>query len=124
MIRFLALSIQSVENAFIRIPNTLDNAARVLGARNRNILQNILLRLNIGGILLGILIVFVDVLKELPATIILRPYDFSTLAIKAHELAMDERLYEAALPLITIIFVCLCPLFVINKISTNNKREI
>ena len=124
LIRFLALSIQSVENAFIRIPNTLDNAARVLGARNRNILQNILLRLNIGGILIGILIVFVDVLKELPATIILRPYDFSTLAIKAHELAMDERLYEAALPLITIIFVCLCPLFVINKISTNNKREI
>ena len=49
---------------------------------------------------------------------------FQHLAIKAHELAMDERLYEASLPLITIIFVCLCPLFVINKISTNNKEKI
>ena len=123
LIRFLALSIQSVENAFIRVPNSLDNAAKVLGATNKNILKNILIKLNINGICLGILVVFVDILKELPATIILRPYDFSTLAIKAHELAMDERLYEASLPLITIIFVCLCPLFVINKITTKYKRE-
>ena len=123
LIRFLALSIQSVENAFIRVPSSLDNAAKVLGATNKNILKNILIKLNINGICLGILVVFVDILKELPATIILRPYDFSTLAIKAHELAMDERLYEASLPLITIIFVCLCPLFVINKITTKYKRE-
>ena len=123
LIRFLALSIQSVENAFIRVPNSLDNAAKVLGATNKNILKNILIKLNINGICLGILVVFVDILKELPATIILRPYDFSTLAIKAHEFAMDERLYEASLPLITIIFVCLCPLFVINKITTKYKRE-
>ena len=121
LIRFLALSIQSVENSFIRVSHSLDHVAKVLGSSHINIIKNILIKLNYSGICLGILIVFVDVLKELPATMILRPYDLSTLAIKAHELAMDERLSEASLPLIMIIFVCLSPLFIINKVTQTNK---
>ena len=68
------------------------------------------------GISLGLLIVFVDVLKELPATMILRPFDLSTLAIKAHELAIDERLHDASIPLLTIIFLCLIPLYFLTKV--------
>jgi len=124
LIRFLALSIQSVENSFIRVSNSLDHVAKVLGSSHINIIKNILIKLNYSGICLGILIVFVDVLKELPATMILRPYDLSTLAIKAHELAMDERLSEASLPLITIIFVCLSPLFIINRVTQINNKEV
>ena len=124
LIRFLALSIQSVENSFIRVSHSLDNVAKVLGSSHINIIKNILIKLNYSGICLGILIVFVDVLKELPATMILRPYDLSTLAIKAHELAMDERLSEASLPLIMIIFVCLSPLFIINKVTQLNNKKV
>jgi len=122
VVRFLALSIQSVENSFLRISNSLDYAAKVLGSSGKDIIKNIHLKLNIGGICFGILIVFVDVLKELPATMILRPYDLSTLAIRAHELAMDERLYDASLPLVTIIIVCLLPLFIVNKVILSDKR--
>ena len=54
-------------------------------------------------------------LKELPATIILRPFGLNTLAIKAHEYAIDERLGDAAIPLLAIIIVCLIPLFILAK---------
>ena len=57
-----------------------------------------------------------DVLKELPATMILRPFGLSTLAIKAHELAIDERLTDASIPLLAIVLVCIIPLFILNKV--------
>ena len=72
-------------------------------------------RIGLGGISLGLLIVFVDVLKELPATMILRPFGLSTLAIKAHELAIDERLGDASVPLLAIVLVCLIPLFILAR---------
>ena len=116
LVRFLALSMQSVENSFIKISKSIDQVAKVLGASNRVILNNIHMKIGLGGVSLGILIVFVDVLKELPATMILRPFGLSTLAIKAHELAVDERLNDAALPLLAIIIVCLIPLYLLNKV--------
>ena len=116
LVRFLALSMQSIENSFIKISQSIDYAAKVLGRSNRNILTNIHVKIGWGGISLGLLIVFVDVLKELPATMILRPFGLSTLAIKAHELAIDERLNDASIPLLTIILVCLIPLYFLTKV--------
>ena len=115
LVRFLALSMHSVESSFIKIPKSLDYVAKVLGASNSKILTKINARIGLGGISLGLLIVFVDVLKELPATIILRPFGLNTLAIKAHEYAIDERLGDAAIPLLAIIIVCLIPLFILAK---------
>ncbi|MDB3955499.1 iron ABC transporter permease [Alphaproteobacteria bacterium] len=116
LVRFLALSMQAVENSFIKISKSIDYAARILGKSNRKILTSIHIKIGWGGISLGLLIVFVDVLKELPATMILRPFGLSTLAIKAHELAIDERLYDASIPLLTIIFLCLIPLYFLTKV--------
>ncbi|MFL2682386.1 MAG: ABC transporter permease [Alphaproteobacteria bacterium] len=115
LVRFLALSMHSVENSFIKIPISFDYAAKVLGKSNSSILSNIHARIGLGGISLGLLIVFVDVLKELPATMILRPFGLSTLAIKAHEFAIDERLGDAAIPLLAIVVVCLLPLFILAR---------
>ena len=66
--------------------------------------------------------VFVDVIKELPATLILRPFDFNTLAVKAYELASDERLIDASIPSVIIVFVGLLPLIIINN-SINNFQD-
>ena len=115
LVRFLALAIQSVENSLIKIPDSIDYAARSLGYGRRKVLTNIHFRLIGAGIYIGLLIIFVDVLKELPATMILRPFGLSTLAIRAHELASDERLIDASLPLITIILVCLLPIVIMVK---------
>ncbi|PPR29317.1 MAG: hypothetical protein CFH31_00545 [Alphaproteobacteria bacterium MarineAlpha9_Bin1] len=115
LVRFLALAIQSVENALIKIPYSIDYAARTLGYGRRKILTNVHVRLIWSGISVGFIIIFVDVLKELPATMILRPFGLSTLAIRAHELASDERLIDASLPLITIILVCLVPITIMAK---------
>ena len=115
LVRFLALAIQSVENSLIKIPDSIDYAARSLGYGRRKVLTNIHFRLIGSGISIGLLIIFVDVLKELPATMILRPFGLSTLAIRAHELASDERLIDASLPLITIILVCLLPIVIMVK---------
>jgi len=115
LVRFLALSMHSVESSFIKIPKSLDYVAKVLGASNSKILSKVNVRIGFGGISLGLLIVFVDVLKELPATIILRPFGLNTLAIKAHEYAIDERLGDAAIPLLAIIIVCFIPLFILAR---------
>ena len=65
----------------------------------------------------GMLIVFVDVMKELPATLVLRPFNFNTLAVRAYELASDERLAEAALPSITIVLAGLLPVILLSRVS-------
>ena len=70
LVRFLALSMHSVESSFIKIPKSLDYVAKVLGASNSKILSKVNVRIGFGGISLGLLIVFVDVLKELPEKIV------------------------------------------------------
>jgi iron(III) transport system permease protein len=69
-------------------------------------------------VLTALLVCFVDILKELPATLILRPFDFSTLAVKAYELADDERLIDAALPSLLIVIVGILPVIWINRSVT------
>jgi iron(III) transport system permease protein len=68
--------------------------------------------------------VFVDVLKELPATLVLRPFNFNTLAVRTYELASDERLVEAALPAITIVLVGLIPILLLTKTLDQPNRSL
>ena len=121
LVRFLALAMQSVENALIKIPKSIDFAARSLGLGPRKVLINIHFRLIWSGLTSGFIIIFVDVLKELPATMILRPFGLSTLAIRAHELATDERLIDASLPLLSIVLVCLMPIIILFKSFTKKR---
>ena len=120
-VRFLAVSLQTVEAGLGKIKLTLDNAGRVLGLNSWGVLRQLHLPLMRGTLLTAILLVFVDVLKELPATLILRPFNFNTLAVKAYELASDERLADAGLPALLIVAVGIIPVVMLSRSITKAR---
>jgi len=79
------------------------------------VLQRVHLPILRTSLLTALLLVFVDVLKELPTTLILRPFNFNTLAVRTYELASDERLLDAALPALAIVIISLLPVLLITK---------
>ncbi|HSH42233.1 MAG TPA: iron ABC transporter permease [Arenicellales bacterium] len=114
-VRFLAVSLQTVEAGLTKLSTHMDDAARSLGYRPTEILTRIHIPCINGALLTAVLIVFVDVLKELPATLILRPFNFNTLAVRTYELASDERLADAALSAIAIVLVGILPILVLSR---------
>ncbi len=74
-----------------------------------------------GSLLTALLLVFVDVLKELPATLILRPFNFNTLAVRAYELANEERLADAAVPALAIVLVGIIPVIMISNSISHSR---
>jgi len=121
VVRFLAVSLQSVESGLTRIRPGIDESARSLGYAPLGVLRRIHLPMLRGSLATALLLVFVDVLKELPTTLILRPFNFNTLAVRAHELASDERLADAALPALAIVVIGLLP--VLLMLRTSGPRE-
>lgn len=116
--RFLAISINTVEVGLIKIKPTMDDAAKTTGMTPINIIKRIHIPMMRGSILTALLLVFIDVLKELPATLILRPFNFNTLAVRAYELANEERLADAAVPALAIVLAGVIPVIMIsNSIS-------
>ena len=103
--------------------HNLDAAARSLGASPRRVLQQIHFPLLRPALLSGLLLVFIDVMKELPATLILRPFNFETLATRVYRLAADERLSEASTAALSIIFLGLIPIVLILLTSFDAKRS-
>lgn len=115
VIRFLASSINSIEAGLSRVTYSMDETAALLGLTKIQILKRVhapLLKRSIG---IAFIFVFVDVMKELPATMLLRPFNFDTLAIKIYQLAADERLIELSLPSLTIVILGLIPVFILAK---------
>ncbi|MEJ2043457.1 MAG: iron ABC transporter permease [Reinekea sp.] len=119
-VRFLAVSLGAVQSGLSAIKPSVDYSARLLGRRPVQILREIHLPLLRSTVLTAFLIVFVDVLKELPATLILRPFNFNTLAVRAYELASDERLMDAAPAALMIVLVGLIPVFLLNRSITKS----
>lgn len=115
MIRFLAAAIGAYEGGQSAINPNLDAAARVLGQTSYGTLRRVHLPILTPSLLTALLIVFVDVMKELPATLILRPFNFDTLAVQAHRLAADERLEGAAVPSLVIVAVGLLPVILLCR---------
>jgi iron(III) transport system permease protein len=113
--RFAAAAIGPSESALGRVTANLDGAARSLGATTLQTLTRVHWPLIVAGITSAGLLVFVEVLKELPATMILRPPNTETLAVIAHNYASDERLGEAALPSILITLVALLPMIFVAR---------
>lgn len=114
-VRFLAVSLGSVQSGLGKIKPSLDGAARTLGCSPFQVLKQIHVPLMRSSVLTALLIVFVDVLKELPATLILRPFNFNTLAVRAFELASDERLVDAAPASLLIVIVGLLPVILLSR---------
>ena len=115
MVRFLAVSLQTVESGLGKIKPSMDEAARSLGYSPRKTLLRVHLPLMKGSLMTALLIVFVDVMKELPATLILRPFNFNTLAVRAFELASDERLADSSSAALMIVAVGLLPVIYLSK---------
>ena len=115
LVRLLAVALQTTDAGLARITPSMDDAARSLGAGPGVTLARVHLPLLAPSLLTAALLVFVDVLKELPITLALRPFNFDTLAVTAHQLAKDERLAEAAVPALVIVAVALLPLVIISR---------
>jgi len=114
LVRFLAVSFSSVDASLAGIKPSLDDAARSLGHSPLSTLWHVHTPLIRGGLLTAATLVFVDVMKELPATLIVRPFDFDTLAVRVYNLASDERLAEAAGPALAIVVVGLLPVLLLS----------
>jgi len=115
LVRFCAVALQSVQSGYSRIPASFDDSARMLGAGGVALLTRVhwpLLRRSTAA---AALLVFVDVMKELPATLVLRPFNSDTLAVVAYQLARDERLGEAALPSLALVLVGLVPVMLLSR---------
>lgn len=121
LVRFCAVALQSVQSGYARIPPSLDDSARMLGAGSPRLLLEVHWPLLQRSTAAAALLVFVDVMKELPATMVLRPFNSDTLAVVAYQLARDERLGEAALPSLALVAVGLVPVILLSR--TLRARE-
>ena len=115
VVRFLAVSVGQVEASLEKISPSMDMAARTLGYRPGETFARYHLPLIRGGVFTALMIVFVDCMKELPATLILRPFNFDTLATHVYEFASDEMLGEAALGSLTIVVVGIVPVLLLSR---------
>lgn len=114
-IRFSSVAMQSVQGAYQGVPVSLDESAQLLGVKGWAIFKKIHWPLLRPSVMAASLLVFVDVMKELPATLVLRPFNSDTLAVAAYQLARDERLAEAAVPSLVLVLVGLIPVLLLSK---------
>jgi iron(III) transport system permease protein len=123
-VRFLALAFNAVETSLLRVPHELDEAARGLGADRLDVLARVHVPLMQTGLATAALLVFTEVMKELPATLLLRPLGGDTLAIAVWQ-ATSESLFEtAALPALLIVLVGLLPVVAMIRLSGRRLSEL
>ena len=122
-VRFMAIALQTVESGLSKITPSMEDAARSLGYRPAETMLKVHLPMLRGSVLTAGLIVFVDVMKELPATLVMRPFNFDTLAVQAYNYASDERLPEAAAASLVIVAVGLIPLLVLSRSIAKGRQS-
>ena len=115
LIRFLAVALQSVEAGLARVTPHMEDAARSLGMGAGATLVRVHAPMLRSSLVTAALLVFVDVMKELPATFVMRPFNFDTLAVQAYNLAADERLAEASTASLAIVAVGLLPVILASR---------
>lgn len=121
IIKAYALSNSVIEPAYLRVSPYMDDIAKTLNASNLKLLKNIHLPLLKTSFLTSIVLVISEVIKELPATLILRPFNFDTLAVSTYIYASEERMYEAAAPSIAIVLVGLIPIYFLTKTIRSSR---
>ncbi|MCY7369291.1 MAG: iron ABC transporter permease [Polaromonas sp.] len=120
MVRFTAVALQAMQSGYSRLPTTYDDSARMLGVTGLGLLSRVHWPLLKRSVAAAGLLVFVDAMKELPATLVLRPFNTDTLAVVTYQLARDERLGEAALPALALVAAGLLPVLLLSR--TLSKR--
>ena len=121
MIRFLAAALGAYEGGIAVVSRNIDAASRVLGQNSIGTVRRIHVPILTPSLLTAALIVFVDVMKELPATLIMRPFNYDTLAVQAFRLASDERLNGAAVPSLLIGAIGLLPVILLCRQVVTHK---
>lgn len=114
MIRFLAIGFNPVEAGFEKVGNTYHEASRMLGRGMTSTFFKVDFHLIKGGIISGFLLSFVEIIKELPLALLLRPFNFETLATKTFQFANDEQIFEAAIPSLLIIGISMISVWIIS----------
>jgi iron(III) transport system permease protein len=120
-VRFLAVSAGSVESALQKITPSMDMASRSLGHTPGETLVSVHLPMLRGTLVTAALVVFVDCMKELPATLILRPFNFETLATYVYQFASDEKLFHSALPALIIVVAGIIPIILMSRSISNSR---
>ena len=121
VIKTYALANSSIESGYERISYSLDDSSKLLGSTSLNMLGNIHIPLLKTSILTSVLLVMSDVVKELPATLILRPFNFETLAVSTYIYASEERMIQAAAPAIAIVLIGLIPIVLLSKMIRSSR---
>ena len=122
LVRVLGVALHTVESSLAKITPSMDDAARSLGLGQGETLRRVHAPMLRGSLLTAALLVFVDVMKELPATLVMRPFNFDTLATQAYTLASDERLAEASTASLAIVAVGLLPLIALSQQITRSRK--
>jgi iron(III) transport system permease protein len=122
VVRFLAVSLQTVDSSLAKVSPSLDDAARSLGAPAGVALRRVHLPLIRGGLLTAIVLVFVETMKEMPATLLLRPFGLNTLAVEIWERTSEAMWEAAAVPALTLVAVGLVPVILLVRLSQRRRR--
>jgi iron(III) transport system permease protein len=123
LIRFLAVAFNPIEAAYQKVNKKIDFAAKNLGAKSSNLFLRIHTPMLSSSFIIAFLFVFIDILKELPATLVLRPFNFNTLSILTFEYASAEQLNMAAIPSLLIMLFAVIALLIIDLIFKRKKHE-
>ncbi|WP_303785018.1 iron ABC transporter permease [Azovibrio restrictus] len=122
LVRFLAVALHTVESSLGKITPNMDDASRSLGLGQFATLRRVHAPILRGSLFTAGLLVFVDVMKELPATLVMRPFNFDTLATQTYTLASDERLAEASTAALAIVAVGLLPLIALSRQIARSRK--
>ena len=123
VVRFMSVGFGSVESSMEKVTPNMEGAARTMGAGSWRVLRRIHLPLVGTGMAAGAILVFVDVMKELPATLLLRPFGMDTLALWTYFLSQEAWWEAAAIPALTIVVVGLIPVFILMRVGDNTVDD-
>ena len=120
--RYFASSIGSIENGFSKIDSSIDDASKIFGKSEIKNIIEVYFPLMRPYMISGFLILYIDIAKELPATLILRPFNFDTLAIRIYELASNEMLYKVGFPSLILVFTTAIAVMLLNSGFGKRKK--
>ncbi|MDQ2070582.1 ABC transporter permease [Natronospira bacteriovora] len=120
--RFLAVAHSPVNASLMRVSSNLDDAARGMGLGPLGLIRKVHLPLVRGGLITGAILVFVDVMKEMPITLMMRPFGWDTLAVRIYELTVEGHWERAALPAVTLVLVGLVPVILLTRRLEEGRR--
>ena len=124
MVRFMAVGFNPVDSAMHRVTRSIDETARTLGTRGLGLLRRVYVPILKGGILTAGVLVLVDVMKEMPITLMTRPFGMDTLAVKIFELTSEGEWHRAALPAVTLVLTGLIPVALLTRLSEMNFQKV